>query len=68
MKKIIAYLDLSCIMTVLLSGCGGEFAENSQWESASGSAVSGDAVSGSSVSGEAVRSDGTGRYEEFLER
>ncbi len=61
MKKIIAYLNLLCIMGVLLSGCGGEFAENSQWGAASGSAVSGDAVSASSVSGEAVRSDGTER-------
>lgn len=61
MKKIISYLNLLCIMAVLLSGCGGEFAENSQWGAASGSAVSGDAVSGSSVSGEAVRSDETER-------
>lgn len=59
MKKIISYLGLLCIMSVLVSGCGGEFAEDPQWQAATGSAVSGEAVSGDSVSGEAVRPDGT---------
>lgn len=58
MKKLVPYLSLFCIMSILVSGCGGEFAGNSQRGTVSGSAVSGGAVSGGAVSGEAVRSDG----------
>lgn len=62
MKKIIPFLSLFCIISVLVSGCGGEFTGNSQRGTVSGSAVSGgavsgEAVSGRAVSGEAVRSD-----------
>lgn len=63
MKEIIPYLSLFCIMSILMSGCGGEFAGNSRQRAASGSAVSGEAVSGGVVSGEAVRSDGPKKAE-----
>lgn len=59
MKKIIPFLSLFCIISVLVSGCGGEFTGNSQRGTVSGSAVSGEAVSGGAVSGEAVRPEGT---------
>ncbi len=61
MKKLVPYLNLSlfCIISVLVSGCGGEFTGNSQRGTVSESAVSGEAVSGRAVSGEAVRPEGT---------
>ena len=54
MKKIIPFLSLFCIISVLVSGCGGEFTGNSQRGTVSGGAVSGEAVSGGVVSGDAV--------------
>ena len=54
-KKLISYLSLFCILSVLVSGCSRQSAGNLR------KVASGGTTSGSSVSGEAVRSDGTGK-------
>lgn len=60
MKKMI-YMACMCAFSIgLLSGCGGEFAEEMEAGKDASRALTGAAVSGQAVSGQAVQTEGEG--------